>query len=559
MSRGRWPGTPRLPRIGLVGLLVAVVGWPAVATVLSRWMDDGLGGVAGGLLDAAAYAGEEGLAVGPAWQTVRVVWLACAIALPVGAWLATTIVKTNAAGRWLVSAALGVGLFVPMPLYAAGWLGSYGNAGRSQAIGAAPILVGWTGAAFVHAMAAIPWVALIVGVGLRGVEPELEDSARMDRPGWWVLWNVTLRRSLGAVMAAGLAVAVQTAGDMTVTDLLQVRTYAEEAYVQFGLGRPPWRVGLVALPSAALLGALVGVGGWSLSRVEPARWETSRRRGWKLELGRRGRWALGLVTGGLVGVLAGLPVYGLVWRAGRVAGTAFSEEGPRWSAGGLGRTLVLSWDDVASPLGAAVAWSCVGATISAGGAWAIAWVCRESRGVFWPWLAMASAAVMLAVPGPVAGMSLVMAYRDVAIVYETPAIVVMGYVVRSMPLALLILWPAVRLLPGAFLDSARVDGVTGWKLIARVALPWTVGPLAAAWAVAFVTCLGELPITNLVSPPGVTVVSQVVWTLLHTGVESHLAGVGLILLAVYGSISLAVVSLLRWQFDRTESAERVSA
>ena len=55
------------------------------------------------------------------------------------------------------------------------------------------------------------------------------------------LCRVTLRRAVGAIAAAALAVAVLTAGDMTVTDLLQVRTYAEEAYVQFILGRA-WRM-----------------------------------------------------------------------------------------------------------------------------------------------------------------------------------------------------------------------------------------------------------------------------------------------------------------------------
>ena len=42
--------------------------------------------------------------------------------------------------------------------------------------------------------------------------------------------------------------AVLTAGDMTVTDLLSVRTYAEEAYLQYTLGRGPGAAALVALP-----------------------------------------------------------------------------------------------------------------------------------------------------------------------------------------------------------------------------------------------------------------------------------------------------------------------
>ena len=55
-----------------------------------------------------------------------------------------------------------------------------GNAGRMQALGVRPILVGRFGAAVVHAMAALPWVVLLAGVGLCAVEPELEESALLE-------------------------------------------------------------------------------------------------------------------------------------------------------------------------------------------------------------------------------------------------------------------------------------------------------------------------------------------------------------------------------------------
>ncbi len=91
----------------------------------------------------------------------------------------------------------------------------------AQVIGMRPILVGRFGAAVVHALAALPWVVLIEGVGLSAVEPELEESARLEMAPLWVLWRVSLRRTVSTIAAAALAVAVLTAGDMTVTDLLQ--------------------------------------------------------------------------------------------------------------------------------------------------------------------------------------------------------------------------------------------------------------------------------------------------------------------------------------------------
>ena len=49
---------------------------------------------------------------------------------------------------------------------------------------------------------------------------------------------------------------------------------------------------------------------------------------------------------------------------------------------------------------------------------------------------------------------------------------------------------------------------------------------------------------DILLPPGEMTLSTRVWMLLHTGVESHLAGVGLLLVALYGLAGLAVLRSL---------------
>ena len=65
----------------------------------------------------------------------------------------------------------------------------------------------------------------------------------------------------------------------------------------------------------------------------------------------------------------------------------------------------------------------------------------------------------------------------------------------------------------------------------------------AAWAIAFAIGLGELPATNLVAPPGTQPMPVVIWGLLHTGVESHLSGVALIMLIVVSAQGLAAAAV----------------
>ncbi len=78
-------------------------------------------------------------------------------------------------------------------------------------------------------------------------------------------------------------------------------------------------------------------------------------------------------------------------------------------------------------------------------------------------------------------------------------------------------------------------------------IPLSRRPIVAAWAIAFAVGLGELAATNIATPPmksGRTPVSVVIWGLLHTGVDSHLAGVALIvLLVVAGAAVFATAAI----------------
>jgi len=526
-----------LSRSALALVLALLLGWPVLATVLAA-RGNTPGQTGGGLI--APLAPESGAARVPrplrlAATSVVVVLGTEAIALPLGVPLAFLLFRTDLWGRRVGIALAALLAFVPLPLVATAWLGALGNAGRTQALGLGPILTGRWGAAFIQAMAALPWIVLLGGVGLRSAEPELEEAALLDLPAWRVVVQVTLRRSAGALAGAALAVAVITAGDMTVTDLLQVRTYAEEAYVQYQLGHGPEAAAAVTLLPLLVLGTLVAILTGGLLSAERARLASAVGRGkvWRL-----GRWRvpLGLVTAVLAGPIVALPLYSLIWWAGRVGGGVMLGQGPRWSIGGLAGTLRAALADAAGPLMYSLTWSALAASATVVLAWALAWVSR-SPGV-WRGVVAASVALTLATPGPVVGMALKLAYIRVPVL-DSPLLIVMADAVRTLPFALLVLWPGLRTIPPAWLDAAEVDGHGEWGQIGRVAVPATRDALLAAWGVTFVIALGELPATNLVAPPGTMPLTVLIWTLLHSGVESQIAGVALIMLAAIAAAGAA--------------------
>jgi iron(III) transport system permease protein len=549
----------RIPaRLALLGALTAVVGWPAVATVWESVRavtnrasaQPGTGNALNPASGADLLRESAGLPrpARLALETIGLVLMTEAIALPLGVFVAFMLFRTDVLGRGILLAFMAVAAFVPLPLHATAWLGAFGNAGRAQAFGVSPILVGRFGAAFVHALATLPWVVLIVGIGLASVEPELEESALLEARPWLVLFRVTLRRAVGAIAAAALAVAVLTAGDMTVTDLLQVRTYAEEAFLQYTLGRGPGEAAFVTLPPLLFLGILILFIGRGLSRVDPARLISSfaRHRIWKL-----GRWRVG---GGVVllmvlGSVMVLPLYTLIWRAGRVGGRASLGRPPTWSLSGLLGTLRFAVSEIREPLQMSLVLTAIAATAATAMACGLAWSARRS--VPWQVLGFVTLALTLATPGPVAGMALVLAYRDVPAMDESPLRMILAEALRSLPYAILLLWPFLRSFPQDYLDAAALDGYGPWGQLRRVVIPMSGRALMAAWAITFAIGLSELPATNLVTPAGTPPMSVFIWGLLHTGVESHLAGVALVMLMVISAAGLLAATAL-WSLRKSE-------
>ena len=559
----------RFSALILLLALVLLVGWPTLATVLeasrapwrlahvltSLGLEDWAGQIrqtwgvepesaSGNVLDPSATAAlvrEDGGLIRPArlaLETLGIVLMTGMLALPPGILLGLLLFRTDVWGRGVLLAIIGIALFVPLPLHATSWLGAIGNLGRMQAIGAQPILVGRTGAAVVHALAVFPWVVILVGLGLRTIEPELEEAAALEMPMTRVWRTVTLRRGLGAIAAAAAAVAVLAAGDMTVTDLLQVRTYAEEAYVQFTLGRGPADAAVVSIPPLLALGIIVLVLARWLTRVDPARLATafSAPRLWHLG---PLRVPLGLALCLVVGNLTALPLYSLVWRAGRVGGNATRGLAPVWSVSGLEGTLRFALAESLEPIQTSLILAAIAATLTTCLAWALVWSCR--RGRHWQFLVWLVLALTLATPGPVAGMALGLAYRWFPVIYDSASMVVLAMSVRTLPFAILVLWPAIRSLPRETLESAAIDGLSPLGVVWRVAIPLSRRAIWSAWFVAIVLGFGELPATNLVQPPGTTTITFLIWSLLHTGVESHLAGVALVTLGVIVLTALAAV------------------
>jgi ABC-type Fe3+ transport system permease subunit len=181
------------------------------------------------------------------------------------------------------------------------------------------------------------------------------------------------------------------------------------------------------------------------------------------------------------------------------------------------------------------------------------WLARESR-----WLGgllLIVLATAWAMPGPVLGLGLKGVFRFLvdssASVSDVPGRLlwygpsslplVAVYVVRFLPCAAALLWPAVRLLPVGLLEASRLDGAGPASELSSIVWPLMRPAFGRAALVVAILSLGELSAGKLVSTPGAESYAEAVWTQMHYGVTAELAARCLLLLAVvlFAALGLA--------------------
>jgi iron(III) transport system permease protein len=479
-----------------------------------------------------------------------------AVALPLGIAAAVLLFRTDLPLRTTLQFLTLLALFVPLPVLVSGWQAALGTDGWLPVWENRPGQPWTTGlgpAICIHSISSLPWVILLVGQGLCWVEGELEEDALLVVGPWRVLWRVTLPRCRAVVGAAAVWIGLQTAADITVTGMLEVRTFAEEVYYQLSAGEENGlaRAVAAALPAIALtwLGLV-----WLVPRLEralpPLQTVASPPRLFRLA---RARWGLLALTAAAVLVLAGIPLGSLIWRAG-LHGQPLAWSGHFASESFFARFHLLG-DKVAWNLLLAVVSGVVVTSLALIACWAAGGHCRCRFGL------LTLLALAWALPGPVAGLGLketiahVLNWED-GIVHRvfdrrvfdhersptgplaqllyfgpSPVPVIWADLLRFLPFSVALMWPAVRMIPRELLEAAQLDGAQPRQELSRVVAPLSGRPFAWSTIAVAALSLGEIAASKLVEPPGVLTFTHLLFDRMHNGVDHEVASLCLVLLA----------------------------
>lgn len=471
-------------------------------------------------------------------------------ALFLGACAALLLVRTNVPGLRLWMLLIGIGLFVPLPLLLSGWYLVAQNFGLSLPA-MWPMAGRLVGAMFLHGVMGIPWAALVIGLGMLWIEPELEEEASLYAPIRHVLRRVMLPRLWPFVGLAALVVAWPTWHEITVTDFFKMDTLAEEVYLQLNAGTQDdvARACAATLPFELLFIALMLLALQRWQKSCPQRWPSLGRLQ-RLQLG-SWRWLAWLVMLILTGLVLLVPVWGLIEKAGMSYGINVD---PHWSAMKLIEELVRiagsQWPVLLQSLGLGLACGITVALIVL----FLVWLARGSKrfeNLLW-WLT----SLLWSIPGPIVGLGLLGVIQQLlempgqpiwsALLYGQPSPLpnVWVVVIRYFPVAWLVIWPVARLLPREWDELAYLDGASPWQRLWRVYWPNLAGPIIWVGLGVGLLSLGEISASKLVTTPGYLPLSHLIFQQLHAGQDTEVAALCLMLLII---ILLGGVLLLTWR------------
>lgn len=503
----------------------------------------------------------------------RTVWLACntallatgvcLVSLPIGSGLALLAFRTNLPMRRSLLIGWLAFLFVPLYLQAAAWDAGFGRLGwcsmASETIGV-PWLRGWFAAIWIHSIHALSWVILIVGAAAVRVEPELEDDARLYGSSWWVLWRVTLRRSVAGIAIAALWIAVTTSSTMTVTDLYQIRTLAEALYTGFSLYDST--TGIPGLwPSLFAAFCLAAVIGYVSRHIATRPFDSMSDAPQRFDLG-HWRWPCWVAAVGVFLLAVGVPLANLTYQAGLVVHQSGTTHVRAWSAERFVELIVplpgryeraAAWR-FQREFGWTIILSGTTATLSLVAAVPLGWWARRGGRPGLP--AALLIAMGLAVPGPLVGIAVIWLFTrgtstwSIWLYNQTLAAPLLALMWRCLPLTILVCWFAASTIPTCREDAAAVDG------IGPIGRFWFFGigqrklALGVAWLVAAAIAGGDLTTSILVAPPGVTTLPIRVFNLLHAGVDDEVAAICLLNIAVIAALGAVVLFLGAHWLDR---------
>ena len=363
----------------------------------------------------------------------------------------------------------------------------------------------WLAAGIVHGLAYIPLATLLIGLGLRAVEPEIEEAGLLDLSPCGVLWHITLPRAAWSICATALLLAVLVMTDYSVTDILGVRTFSEEVYTQYQLKGNRVAPILLSLPVMLILVVTFAVTSRTIRQSAQPFFQGQVGQSMRIPLKRLGK-AVGY---SLLMIVTGIGIVLLVRLIQQSQGLS--------RIASAMRSFRLEWQ---TTLFVSFVTGLLVAILSVGLAGVLA------RGRTSKKLTGLMVITLLSIPAPSLAMTLISLFNappppwlsssltaiglpgdPLGMIYENSAIYIIGYTLRFLPFGILLVLPSIQRIPSAFEEAMRCEGGNWLAIWGELHWPAARRSALLAGLVVMIFSFGELDIASLLQVPACPMLS----------------------------------------------------
>ena len=392
------------------------------------------------------------------------------------------------------------------------------------------------GVIFVSALSYVPLPFLLISAALRGMDPSLEESARVHGASTLAsLRLVTLPLMLPSVLGSGLLVFVQAMGLFSVPAVLGMPDGFLVAGTQIYrlLNNYPPRVSEAAAWGLLLLIATAGLVATQAVLLRRRSYVTVTGKAFRplmLDVG-PARWLGAAAAWSYILLAVILPIGTLVW----AALVNFVTIEPRLMTFGFWhfRYVLFEYPKTYLALANSMILAAGSATCVCSLGLMVSWVIVRTRGPLQSWLDQASM-VPLAIPSMVLALGLLWGYVGLKLlpIYGTLWILLFAYVTHYLPFGVRAGAGALQQLHVELEDAARLSGATWSKMIRRIILPLTRPTMVATWTLLFILSMQEISSSILLYTSRTTVLAVAVFDLWEAGNVNALAALSVIQLGI---------------------------
>jgi iron(III) transport system permease protein len=462
-------------------------------------------------------------------SSLAVTLLALAVGAPLGVLFAAGALPLP---RLLFAAHVSVAL-VPPFLPALGWFHLWGRQGVFGSELSARLLFSDVGVVVVLAICFTPIVTALTAIGVHGVEPSLEEAARLVGGPLRTATRVLVPCAAPAISLGAIVVFALAFSELGVPMFLRVDAYPAVVFARLGgLDFAPGEAAIFVLPSVA-----VALGLFSLER------RFAGRRAIAALGGHRARAPLfraaaragaprphpaACAFASLAALASALPLASLAAQARR----ADVEEVWRW----MGES---AWNGLRASALAALVMTLVALVLGRA-------LARRSPG---SGVLDGLATLAFVLPSSIVGVGIVGAWNRPATswLYASFGVLVVGFVARYGVVATRAFAAVVAQVPASLDDAARTVGAGYLRRLALLAA-MTKRQLVATFVIALVLALRDLETAALFYPPGGEPLTVRIFTLEANGPPAVVSALAVLhVLITFAAASIGLVALARWR------------